>query len=854
MQEEINQEVSSLSPVDEEDLTRSYNDNGRSVTKFADRSYSPQNFSGKGYKILRKNIKPVSLAVTKIVVSSVPTSDGYISFIINGIESHVDVVASTDTTTDKVADKIAAKLSETMTEYEVSKDASTISLTRKFGGEVSTPSSFSAVNTGASCSITDSVKKDTRNILSSNMMNLPNTIYEIRYDFDLNGEIISVPENSVLSFVGGSLKNGKIVFNNTFIKGKDVIFDIDTLQLSGKVSGKLYTSQFGYYPEVKKDLSPLIKMVAANGYTLQFDKGQYYISETYIQKSDGFSLLGANKIGYNTATIISPLDYKKSYHYLLKLGGMKDFTKPSNYEDYSVQNFTIDGINFRTWGYIGFNNEYANIVYNSQACGCLCLDFCSFGYLNVVFGGDGEALFLANTWEIRFEQIRIYGSYINHNRSAIYFGNAFRDIAASNISALAIDYILAENLGGSLLATSSSCNAADVFINTIAYERGNALTNDRIIYKKASKETIDYIFEKKNDLKKVPLLDLRDIGITIGKISDASTETNSYIVFKEDDEEYILNNLKVISSCVTIGNFNIMNHMDFWELGVITYEPCVFVGNLCFPQIGNIPNTIETLKRIHVIQTTTNCGTVQIENYSGRIVYDYDDVIDISNKYIDSTNVRHFIPDIYTYSNSILYKIHGTTLNGIEKYIIGIHFGFGLKLRANPKQILTLYLMATWSHSFEKEIKYYKANEVIHTQVLNIYIERNKITYYEILLPDIDYDYFVIPQGITNTSTRFIYAIKCDERTTLSNTTSNRPTDAFKGLEYYDTTLNKKILWNGTTWVNLDGSSLDVKKNGTTEERPSNVEIGFIYKDTTLNKLILWEGSKWVNLDGSELS
>ena len=105
MQEEINQEVSSLSPVDEEDLTRSYNDKGRSVTKFADRSYSPQNFSGKGYKILRKNIKPVSLAVTKIIVSSVPTSDGYMSFIINGIESHVDVVTSSDTTTDKVADR-----------------------------------------------------------------------------------------------------------------------------------------------------------------------------------------------------------------------------------------------------------------------------------------------------------------------------------------------------------------------------------------------------------------------------------------------------------------------------------------------------------------------------------------------------------------------------------------------------------------------------------------------------------------------------------------------------------------------------------------------------------------------------
>lgn len=39
-----------------------------------------------------------------------------------------------------------------------------------------------------------------------------------------------------------------------------------------------------------------------------------------------------------------------------------------------------------------------------------------------------------------------------------------------------------------------------------------------------------------------------------------------------------------------------------------------------------------------------------------------------------------------------------------------------------------------------------------------------------------------------------------DSRPTLSNTD--------EGFEYYDTTLKKKILWNGTAWVNLDGTEL----------------------------------------------
>lgn len=44
-----------------------------------------------------------------------------------------------------------------------------------------------------------------------------NTIYEIRYEFDLGGESVTIPEGCVLKFEGGKLSNGNIVFNNTII-------------------------------------------------------------------------------------------------------------------------------------------------------------------------------------------------------------------------------------------------------------------------------------------------------------------------------------------------------------------------------------------------------------------------------------------------------------------------------------------------------------------------------------------------------------------------------------------------------------------------------------------------------------
>ena len=38
--------------------------------------------------------------------------------------------------------------------------------------------------------------------------------------------------------------------------------------------------------------------------------------------------------------------------------------------------------------------------------------------------------------------------------------------------------------------------------------------------------------------------------------------------------------------------------------------------------------------------------------------------------------------------------------------------------------------------------------------------------------------------------------------------TINRPTTLSDGVIIYDSTLGKLILWNGTAWVNLDGTAL----------------------------------------------
>lgn len=198
---------------DEEDLTSKMGSNNRAVLSLKDREYNPLEFSGKGYKILRKNLQEVTCAITKIQVTKVPATDGYVSFIINGVETHVDLVASTDNTVALVAKKIADRLSETMDEYVTSIDGALVTCTRRFGGDV-TSSSFSSVNTGTEAAVSESSKTELRNLLTAAMINQPNTIYEIRYDFDLNGSTIFIPDNVTLSYKGGTINNGKIFSNN----------------------------------------------------------------------------------------------------------------------------------------------------------------------------------------------------------------------------------------------------------------------------------------------------------------------------------------------------------------------------------------------------------------------------------------------------------------------------------------------------------------------------------------------------------------------------------------------------------------------------------------------------------------
>lgn len=85
------------------------------------------------------------------------------------------------------------------------------------------------------------------NILTQDMINKPNTIYEIRYDFDLNNAEITIPDGCVLKFEGGSINNGTL--NGKFSIYGNLTFQNfnDNIEFIKSFSINTIVETLGYY-------------------------------------------------------------------------------------------------------------------------------------------------------------------------------------------------------------------------------------------------------------------------------------------------------------------------------------------------------------------------------------------------------------------------------------------------------------------------------------------------------------------------------------------------------------------------------------------------------------------------------
>lgn len=74
------------------------------------------------------------------------------------------------------------------------------------------------------------------NVLNPNIFTSSNTIYEVRYDFNLQKKEITLPENCTLLFKGGSFNDGTFICNKTNFIGVNRFEDAGTAKFNGTYS------------------------------------------------------------------------------------------------------------------------------------------------------------------------------------------------------------------------------------------------------------------------------------------------------------------------------------------------------------------------------------------------------------------------------------------------------------------------------------------------------------------------------------------------------------------------------------------------------------------------------------------
>lgn len=187
-----------------------------------------------------------------------------------------------------------------------------------------------------------------KNILTQEMINVPNTIYEIRYDFDLNGQEITIPENCTLKFEGGHLKNGTLLGELCFFGDYvDVLRDI-SLQKIKNVAIIDYRYIFSnnlkniFVIKNSKDLTEAI-----NAYNSASDEQYWVITNTII--TNEITLTGTANltiISCNNAELI----YATSVYSLKKSDGILNCIHNS----YKLSNYDL------------FHDDFSRILFSGE--------------------------------------------------------------------------------------------------------------------------------------------------------------------------------------------------------------------------------------------------------------------------------------------------------------------------------------------------------------------------------------------------------------------------------------------------------------------------------------------------------
>lgn len=688
-----------------------------------------------------------------------------------------------------------------------------------------------------------------------------NTIYEIRYDFDLRGESVTIPENCVLKFEGGSLSNGKITTPYNLVPLSVIHYATDLqynyykdyeypVYVRGLVNGEFrniaidglfVTSQVSYeYFVGYKDDTSLLEAIFGLGMSGNFDcdidleQGRIYeITSSKADYSDSiydFKRIANKTINGNGATIkdLRTRAFFAGGLYVSVLG----FWQSNNIKIYDL-NYRND------------NEDWpVGVVYDLNVCGA--------AFIHAFLDCDNFDINIS-TYGARYGFVS--GEYSNY----WWCGENGLTNSRINVTSQLTGYPLVVQIGDGLdLWTHSEIDHRSNYLMGVRNARVYIESKDhysapyacllgdfrysgeygKTLYRGIEKITIEF-----NDLGTTQIVGMSADGTSFtpdGKCvgfslwgEGASAGRDFPLIFKD-----IIINIYIPEGSI-IGDFAMSrNEAD-------PKYPQTAVKDL----YGNI--------HIKSFSNRTIAGTPTRITFASSCIYaDVDfslnnnDIELAADQICHITNNSSFPVVIKNSKSKIKVFCAGDNIEFVDCYDINIQKS---SLASSTPRITEIASYVT--NAADVDVISGKLTPV-NTFPLNTNMNGAKRGLVVLRssggLLVWNNGWFSIPlYPVTITSTQ-----RTGPMSSVGQSTQRlaSPSSAQKGFPFYDTSIDKPIWQKGYEWIEADGAVAGIKRSGATAERPTPTIIGFTYFDTDLGKMIVWNGSAWVNMDGSALS
>lgn len=688
-----------------------------------------------------------------------------------------------------------------------------------------------------------------------------NTVYEIRYDFDLNGARVSVPNGCVLDFQGGSLRNGNIdisngsivndsdniIFNNAYVRTNQIKtswFDnVDFANLLNGISG--FNS---VVVEVDKDVY-LSKGVSLCNNAHLFSKTNNKISHNYMAVQDNCLIDGITFDGASSISIglwikgsnvrISNcmfVNYKSQDNVTVVRCGNAEDSAPT-IEQVFIENNIFDNFGSTNENAVagsGYGASRAIYVYSPSKD----IYIRNNVFRNIIGEADSDYIFImADNTLNNNEHFPSHtdGAYKFGSIPTIIDGNVFYDALVSSIKLQASDIIISNNKmicskvnakrGQYLLFRAHNCYNVNV-INNSCHSKYRIGAIECLFCKDIVVDGCNIVMEEPSLMIENLLDCYQSESLTLKNISVKATYNNTSH-WNNQSILHISGVRDFKASCLDIMCDTIPTFISAYKdniMGEVAFKNCKF----------------------RVTSRNDNYWILSKSSYESKLIIEDCDFVDDStegtsvgtwksnNIYIPISITNSSIPKMSILNEAVISK---STINqDVDMFAEGALRIYDCNLKSS--KVVTMYggdlyvngLNIDEVSNFIFDIKGYNSVE-LHDIYLNksetlLYLENVCKTPNSELLSGIKWGKQRVPiymvnfglesQAPTNRAADFEY--ECTDTggfykganlvTNKCNNTYRRPTGVGKGTMYFDTDLGKPIWWQGSIWVDATGTEV----------------------------------------------